>query len=70
MLNDVRNLGWRQVRCTAHSLNLQQQEIKAIKGVVEFSSSYALSKLEENQKQLNLPVLKLKQDCITRWNST
>jgi len=29
-----------------------------------------LSKLNDFQKQLGLPVLKLKQDCPTRWNST
>lgn len=82
MLKAVRNLGWRQVRCTAHSLNLavsnglQQKEIKTIitkvKSIVEYfkRSSHALCKLKENQKKLDLPVLKLKQDCITRWNST
>lgn len=33
-------------------------------------STYALSRLNEIQTQGGYSVLKLKQDCPTRWNST
>lgn len=33
-------------------------------------SSHALSKLQSTQKQMGLTPLKLKQDVVTRWNST
>lgn len=40
--------------------------------IVEYfkRSSSALAKLTNHLKQNDLPVIKLKQDCITRWNST
>lgn len=70
---------WRPVSCFAHSLNLSvQNAIKSIsdvlikvKDVVEyFKRSYtAQVKLEATLKQMDLPLLKLKQECPTRWNS-
>ncbi|CAK1599412.1 unnamed protein product [Parnassius mnemosyne] len=45
--------------------------IVKVKAVVEFfkRSSLAQTKLEVAQRQMNLPLLKLKQECPTRWNS-
>lgn len=82
IIKAVKIAGWTQVRCTAHSLNLavnnglQKDELKNIinkvKSIVEYfkRSTHALAQLQINQQNLNLPMLKLKQDCITRWNST
>lgn len=75
------NLGnWSHVPCFAHSLNLVVQaslhKIKCLtqkaKVTVEFfkRSSSALEKLQNVQKSMGCEVLKLKQDCPTRWNST
>lgn len=43
-----------------------------MKLIVEYfkRSSHALSKLQSTQKQMGLIPLKLKQDVVTRWNST
>lgn len=75
----IRQGEWRTVSCFAHSLNLVVQDgiksisdiVNKIKRIVEFfkKSSTAQSKLEDMQKQMGLPVLKLKQECSTRWNS-
>jgi len=66
--------------CFAHSINLSVQSIlkcidstlTKVKSIVQYfkKSSYALAKLNEYQKQIGSPILKLKQDCPTRWNST
>ncbi|CAK1586661.1 unnamed protein product [Parnassius mnemosyne] len=76
----VRNNNWRHIPCFAHTLNIVlgdglqiiQAELSKIKDIVLYfkQSSNALVKLTNMQKQLNLPDIKLKQDCITRWNST
>lgn len=76
----IRILNWRHIPCFAHSLNLIVQkglhEINEsrnkAKSVVEFfkRSPTAMAKLENLQKQMDIPILKLKQDIITRWNST
>ncbi|XP_050547873.1 zinc finger BED domain-containing protein 4-like [Daktulosphaira vitifoliae] len=70
---------WRRISCFAHSVNLVVQNsleiiepvITKIKNIVSYfkRSSHALAKLEEYQKQTGSPILKLKQDCPTRWNS-
>lgn len=79
ILAAVRLGEWRSVGCFAHSLNLVVQDgLKAIsdiivkvKSIVEFfkRSSTAQVKLESTQKQMDMPPLKLKQECQTRWNS-
>ncbi|XP_018395627.1 PREDICTED: zinc finger BED domain-containing protein 4-like, partial [Cyphomyrmex costatus] len=76
----IRLCNWCHLSCFVHSLNLViQQSLKEIsnvtvkvKSIVEYfkRSSYALSKLQSMQEQMKLPKLKLKQDVITRWNST
>lgn len=76
----IRLLQWRHFPCFAHSINLIVQSgleavkptITKVKTIVEYfkRSSYALTRLIEIQKQGGYSVLKLKQDCPTRWNST
>ncbi|XP_065368779.1 E3 SUMO-protein ligase ZBED1-like [Calliphora vicina] len=76
----IRQGQWKGIACFAHSLNLIAQAAVAevgdtmtkIKRIVEYfhRSSQGLKKLIETQKQMQLPELKLKQDVVTRWNST
>lgn len=77
----VRVCNWRHLSCFAHSINLVVQKgidairenlVGKVKSIVEYfkRSSSALQKLKEIQKQMDLPDLKLKQDVVTRWNST
>ncbi|XP_052743491.1 E3 SUMO-protein ligase ZBED1-like [Bicyclus anynana] len=71
---------WKQIPCFAHTLNLIVQsalkEIKDItikvKQIVEIfkRSPLACERLRNMQKKLEEPILKLKQDVSTRWNST
>lgn len=73
-------LKWKQVPCFAHTLNLIVQagltEIKLIqnkvKTIVELfrRSVLASERLTAMQKQLGEKQVKVKQDVITRWNST
>lgn len=80
ILAAIRLTGWKQVPCFAHTLNLIVQssletiaELQSkIKKIVEFfkRSTQASCKLKEMQTQLGKPILSLKQDCVTRWNST
>jgi hypothetical protein len=46
--------------------------LSKVKTIVQYfkKSLHALAKLNDYQKQLGSPILKLKQDCPTRWNST
>ncbi|XP_047518057.1 E3 SUMO-protein ligase ZBED1-like [Pieris napi] len=76
----VKLLKWKQIPCFAHTLNIIVQlalkEIKPtqmkIKSLVEHfrRSPLASERLKTMQKQLQEKELKLKQDVVTRWNST
>lgn len=76
----IKDSNFRHISCFAHNVNLVVQKglkkiinvQKKVKSIVEHfkRSSHAQSKLQDIQKQLGLSPLKLKQDVITRWNST
>jgi zinc finger BED domain-containing protein 1 (E3 SUMO-protein ligase ZBED1) len=76
----IRHCHFRHVSCFAHNINLVVQHAlknispvqKKVKSIVEYfnRSTYAEKKLKETQQQMHLPALKLKQDVVTRWNST
>lgn len=76
----IRLCGWNHIPCFAHSLNLMVQAgmdaIKdtqaKVKSIVEYfkRSSHAAERLRQMQKQMECPEVVLKQDVVTRWNST
>lgn len=80
MIASIRLGGWRHWGCFAHCLNLVVQSglkdinhiTKKKKSTVSFfrRSSYASCQLKATQEKMQLPVLKLKTDVPTRWNST
>lgn len=78
MVKAVQLAQWWHIPCFAHSLNLIVQSslleidspLANIKSIVEFfKSSSATEKLQNVQKRMGAQILKLKQDCPTRWNS-
>lgn len=76
----IEKCNWRRLSCFAHDINLIvhcgldkiETVVTKIKDIVSYfkRSSHALAKLQEYQKQTGNPIVKLKQDCLTRWNST
>lgn len=76
----ITNCGWRRLSCFAHTINLIVQSglsvieeiLLKVKNIVSHfkRNSHTLAKLQDFQKQTGSPILKLKQDCPTRWNST
>ncbi|XP_041786896.1 zinc finger BED domain-containing protein 4-like [Anopheles merus] len=77
----VRQTKFTHLPCFAHTLNLIVQNavqksisdtVEKIKTIVRFfkKNSTATHKLAEAQQKLGFIVLKLKQDVLTRWNST
>lgn len=74
------NCGFRHLPCFAHTINLVLQNslkeigttIRKVKLIVEHfkRSPHATKKLLQIQKQMGRQEKKLKQDVVTRWNST
>ncbi|XP_037389152.1 E3 SUMO-protein ligase ZBED1-like [Pygocentrus nattereri] len=66
--------------CLAHTINLfvrnalraMKPTVDKVKAIVEFfhRSTAATQKLKSTQRQMSMVELKLKQECVTRWNST
>lgn len=76
----IKHNNWKQIPCFAHTLNLVVQnallkikdtQIKT-KNIVELfkRSPLACERLRTMQENLGEPMLKVKQDIVTRWNST
>ena len=75
-------LEWANVNCAAHTLQLCVNEGLQIPSIAAHlpagqklvghfkHSSKATAALDQKQKQMNMPVKKLIQDCSTRWNSS
>ncbi|KAK4328281.1 hypothetical protein Pmani_001306 [Petrolisthes manimaculis] len=82
MVAGVRVAGFKQIPCFAHSLNLVVQDslnssqsvgpiLQKCNSVVTYfhHSTKAMDKLREIQQQINLPMHKLINSVVTRWNS-
>lgn len=82
ILAAIKSCKWRSLGCFAHSINLVVDSglgykdvndiILKVKAIVQYfkQSSQALIRLNDNQIKGGHPILKLKQNCPTRWNST
>ena len=80
MILMVKVLGWTHQPCFAHTLNLVVKcglkvisaTVGKVKTIVEYfhKSCTSAKKLHDTLKQMDLPDLKLIQECPTRWNST
>ena len=83
MVAAIHKTSWQHLPCFAHSLNLAVQKSiasindipvlqKQCKDIVSHfhQSAKSAAKLREAHKRLSLPEHKLKQDVVTRWNST
>ncbi|XP_051241559.1 E3 SUMO-protein ligase ZBED1-like [Dicentrarchus labrax] len=76
----IKTLKWTHHPCLAHTINLivrdalkvMKPTVDKVKAIVEFlhRSATATEKLKSTQGQMGMPELKLKQECVTRWNST
>lgn len=76
----IKILNWPHHPCLAHTINLIVRDalkvinttVEKVKRIVEFfhKSTTATQKLKSTQRQMGLPELRPKQECITRWNST
>ncbi|CAJ0921704.1 unnamed protein product [Ranitomeya imitator] len=76
----IKLLNWVHHPCLAHTINLivtdalkiVKPTLDKVKSIVEFfhKSTIATEKLKSTQQQMGMPELRLKQDCVTRWNST
>jgi len=76
----IKTLKWTHHPCLAHTINLfvrdalkvMKPTVDKVKAIVEYfhRSTTATHKLKSTQLQMGMPELKLKQDCVTRWNST
>lgn len=76
----IKTLKWTHHPCLAHTINLfvrdalkvMKPTVDKVKAIVEFfhRSTTATENLRSTQRQMGMPELKLKQDCVTRWNST
>ncbi|KAI3369500.1 hypothetical protein L3Q82_007714 [Scortum barcoo] len=53
-------------------LKVMKPTVDKVKAIVEFfhRSTTATEKLKSTQRRMGVPELKLKQECVTRWNST
>lgn len=85
MIDVARRLSLQHVPCTAHTINLAITDVLGHSDISLFnelrhkcrkivgffkSSTLAATKLADCQSQLNKKVLKVKQEVVTRWNST
>ncbi|KAF2896786.1 hypothetical protein ILUMI_09389 [Ignelater luminosus] len=76
----IKRTEWKHIPCFAHTVNLIIRSSldtirpirQKVKNLVEFfkRSPQASEKLHQMQKQLGKPELRVKQDVVTRWNST
>ena len=76
----VKILKWTHLPCHVHTihffvrdpLKVMKPTVNKVKAIVEFfhRSTTAIEKLISTQRQMDMPELKLKQEYVTRWNST